>query len=215
MSPRTAAALRHHENRRSLREHLISTAQRLIAEAGTSVLTVRTIAREAGVADGVLYNHFADKEELLAHALHAHVRSVERGLGTLPAAGSEPVHTALRAYVEYGLAMHRAILPAFVGFLAQPLVLRKFSELDERRDDWQQRLADHLRAERDLGRIAADADVRTAAAMIVGICHEAVMSALLADGSTPHTGPQSKPRADSIVTTVLDGIRPRRPSPQA
>jgi AcrR family transcriptional regulator len=74
MAPRKAAVLRHDE--RSLREHLIATAERLIATVGTAGLTVRVIAREAGVADGVLYNHFADKEELLANALHAHVATV-------------------------------------------------------------------------------------------------------------------------------------------
>jgi AcrR family transcriptional regulator len=205
MSPRTAPALRHNNDGRSLREHLIATAERLIATRGPLGLTVRSIAREAGVADGVLYNHFADKEELLANALHAHVRTVESRLGELPAPGSETIDTSLRAYVEYGLAMHCAILPAFVGFLAQPLVLRKFSELDEREHDWRKRLADHLRSERDLGRLAADADVHTAAAMIVGICHETVMSALLADGTTTAATPQ----ADAVVATVLDGIRPR------
>jgi AcrR family transcriptional regulator len=205
MSPRTAAALRHNKDGRSLREHLAATAERLIATRGPIGLTVRSIAREAGVADGVLYNHFADKEELLANALHAHVRTVERRLGELPAPGFETIDTSLRAYVDYGLAMHRAILPAFVGFLAQPLVLRKFSELDERDHDWRQRLADYLRSERDLGRLAADADVRTAAAMIVGICHETVMSALLTDGTTT----AAERQADAVVATVLDGIRPR------
>jgi AcrR family transcriptional regulator len=206
VSPRTAPVLRHTDDGRSLRKHLILTAERLIATRGPLGLTVRSIAREAGVAGGVLYNHFADKEELLANALHAHVRSVERGLGELPAAGSGSIESSLRAYVEHGLALHRAILPAFAGFLAQPIVLRMFSELDDRNSDWRQRLVEHLCSERDLGRIAPDADVQTAAAMIVGICHESVMSAMLADGA-PATG---TPPAKSIVATVLDGIRARR-----
>jgi AcrR family transcriptional regulator len=205
MSPRTAPALRHNDDGRSLREHLIVTTERLLATRGPHGLTVRSIAREAGVADGVLYNHFADKEELLANALHAYVRTVERRLGGLPPPGSETVDTSLRAYVDYGLAMHRAILPAFVGFLAQPAVLRRFAELGEREHDWRQRLVDHLRAERDLGRLAAHADVHAAAAMIVGICHETVMSALLADDTTTATTPD----AGAVVSTVLDGLRPR------
>lgn len=206
MSPRTAPALRHTGDGRSLREHLILTAERLIATHGPVGLTVRSIARAAGVADGVLYNHFADKEELLAHALHAHVRSVERGLGELPAPGSGTIESSLRAYIDHGMRMHREILPAFAGFIAQPLVLRAFSELDDRNSDWRQRLAEHLRFERDLGRLAPDADVQTAAAMIVGICHENVMSALLADGRTS----TATPSAEMVVAAVLDGIGPRR-----
>lgn len=62
MAPRRAAALR--DGDVSLRDHLIAAATRLIADRGTAGLTVRDIARAADVAVGVLYNHFADKEEL-------------------------------------------------------------------------------------------------------------------------------------------------------
>ncbi len=61
---------------RSLRDYLIATAARLIDERGSAGLAVRDIAREAQVADGVLYNYFEDKEDLLAHALLAHVGTV-------------------------------------------------------------------------------------------------------------------------------------------
>lgn len=63
MSPRRAAVLRDGRGKQSLREHLIATAERLIARRDTAGLTVRDIAREAQVASGVLYNYFyfADK----------------------------------------------------------------------------------------------------------------------------------------------------------
>ena len=38
-------------------------------------------AHEAKVADGVLYNHFADKEELIALALKVHVETVMTDAG--------------------------------------------------------------------------------------------------------------------------------------
>ena len=60
----------------NLREHLIATAARLIDHRGGTGLAVRDIAREAQVADGALYNYFEDKEDLLAHALLAHVGEV-------------------------------------------------------------------------------------------------------------------------------------------
>ncbi|MFD0467292.1 TetR/AcrR family transcriptional regulator [Nonomuraea thailandensis] len=113
MSPRKAPAL--HGTDLSLREHLVATAERLIAERGTTGLTVRAIAREAGVADGVLYNHFADKEELLALAVRAHVRTVGRGMGALPSPGHGSVRENLRAHVLYGIAFHKAVLPASPG----------------------------------------------------------------------------------------------------
>jgi len=202
MSPRKAAVLRHREDNRSLREHLIATAEKMMSEHGTAGLTVRAIARTAGVADGVLYNHFADKEELLAVALHAHVRTVEQGLGELPEAGVGTVEANLRSYLVHGLALHRAILPAFTGLLAQPAVLTRFVELSGNDRHWRDRLIDYLSAERDLSRLAPDAQVDAAAAMIVGICHGTVLSTLF-----PHNATAADPPiVESVVTAVLDGI---------
>lgn len=198
MSPRRAAG----DHGRSLRDHLVATTERMISVQGTAGLTVRAIAREAGVADGVLYNHFADKEELLANALAAHVRTVEQGLGELPEPGTGTVEANLRAYLAYGLAMHRAILPAFAGLLAQPAVLTRFAELVEHSEDWRDRLRGYLHAERDLGRLAVDAQLESAKAMIVGVCHEIVLSALF-HHSPPDTTP---PAVESIITAILNGI---------
>ncbi|MGS2645431.1 hypothetical protein [Streptosporangium sp. LJ11] len=47
MSPRKAAALRDGEGDRSLREHLIAAAERLMAQRGTAGLTVRDLGRLA------------------------------------------------------------------------------------------------------------------------------------------------------------------------
>ncbi|MGK5558533.1 helix-turn-helix domain-containing protein, partial [Actinomadura kijaniata] len=109
MSPRRAAALG--DDGRSLRDHLITTAARLIAERGTAGLTVRAIAREAGVSDGVLYNHFADKEELLALALHAHAHTVAAALGDPPAPGTGTVAANLRAPAVEGRDQPFTVLP--------------------------------------------------------------------------------------------------------
>ena len=201
MAPRKAAALRGSANGQSLREHLITTAEQMISDRGTAGLTVRAIAREAGVADGVLYNHFADKEELLAKALHAYVRAVEGGLGVLPEPGAGTVEANLRAHLAYGLALHKAILPAFAGLLAQPVVLTRFAELGDRGEDWRDQLLGYLRAERKLGRLAVDAQVDAAAAMLVGVCHEVVLSTLFPPGT-----PSSTPAIESVITAVLDGI---------
>ncbi|KUJ67811.1 TetR family transcriptional regulator [Streptomyces albus subsp. albus] len=209
MSPRKAAALRDGAGGQDLRRHLITTAERLIAEQGTAGLTVRGIARAAGVADGVLYNHFADKEELLAQALRAHLRTVEAGLGALPEPGTGTVRANLRAHLDHGLALHRAILPALAGLLAQPRVLAGFTGLAEPGGEWRDRLTAYLRAERELGRLAPGARVDAAAALVVGVCHEAVLSLMLR-GSAP--APLSPEAVDDLVTAVLDGIGPGSPA---
>jgi AcrR family transcriptional regulator len=200
MSPRRAAALR--EGGANLREHLIGTAERLISRQGLTGLTVRVIAKEAGVADGVLYNHFTDKEELLALALRAHVHTVERDIGALPKPGSGTVEENLRAQLRHGLAVHEAVLPAFAGLLAQPRVQARYAELADPGPDWRDRLVAYLRAERAAGRLRAEADVDAAAAVLVGICHEQVLSSLFSSG-VQHA---SAPSVDAVVRTLLHGI---------
>jgi AcrR family transcriptional regulator len=202
MAPRKAAALR--DGDASLREHLIASAEQLIARQGLAGLTVRAIAKEAGVADGVLYNHFADKEELLAIALRGHVVAAERELGPLPQAGTGTVEENLRAQLRHGLALHNAILPAFAGLIGLPAVQARYAELADTGPDWRDRLIDYLRAERATGRLRADADVDAAAAVLVGICHEQVLSGLFA-GGLPHA---SEPSIDAVIDTLLRGIGP-------
>jgi AcrR family transcriptional regulator len=205
MSPRRAAALRGGD--RSLREHLIATAERMIAERGAAGLTVRAIARAAGVADGVLYNHFADKEELLAHALRARADAIGRTLDPLPEPGAGTVEDNLRAYVAHGLILHNGLLPALTGLVAQPDVLARFAELSGGGQDWNQRLARYLRGERDLGRLAPDARVEAATSMIVGACHEPVLSVLFQGRGIAHE--VSLDAVDDLVAAVLLGLAPR------
>jgi AcrR family transcriptional regulator len=126
MSPRKASALRD-GNEQNLREYLIATAARLIAQRGTGALTVRGIAREAQVADGVLYNYFEDKEDLLANALLAHVASVMGSVPLLlPEPGTGTIADNLRRFIDGGLEVLIRVTPAFAGLATQPKVLIRF-----------------------------------------------------------------------------------------
>jgi AcrR family transcriptional regulator len=126
MSPRKPAVLRDRDGE-NLREYLIATAARLIDQRGGTGLAVRDIAREAQVADGALYNYFEDKEDLLAHALMAHVgRVMTEAPQLLPPAGTGTVAGNLAAFIDRGLAVLIRVVPAFAGLLSQPKVLIRF-----------------------------------------------------------------------------------------
>ncbi|WP_406043538.1 TetR/AcrR family transcriptional regulator [Micromonospora sp. NBC_00898] len=206
MTPRRAAALR--GGGQSLREHLIAAAGRLVARRGVAGLTVRDIAREAEVADGVLYNHFADKEELLAYALHAHVRAVEAEQeGTPPRPGEQTVEANLRAYLQRALALHAAILPAFAGLTTQPKLLARLGELPTSLGGGHHlraEIAGYVRAEQPLGRVAAGTSPEAVATLVVGVCHDLVLGRLL-DPSGPPPEP-SPALVDALVATLLHGI---------
>jgi AcrR family transcriptional regulator len=126
MSPRKPAVLRD-DSGQNLRDYLIETAARLIDQRGSAGLAVRDIAREAKVADGVLYNYFEDKEDLLVHALLAHVAGVMAGApGLLPPPGDGTVAENLRVFIDGGIANLLRVTPAFAGLMSQPKVLARF-----------------------------------------------------------------------------------------
>jgi AcrR family transcriptional regulator len=127
MSPRKPAVLR--GGGEGLREHLIATAARLIGERGSAGLSVRDLAREARVADGALYNYFADKDDLLAHGLLAHVGAVMSGAPPMPAAGTGTVAGNLRLFIDQGLDVLGRVAPAFAGLQSQPGVLTRFQAM--------------------------------------------------------------------------------------
>ena len=111
----------------NLRDYLIETAARLIDQRGSAGLAVRDIAREAQVADGVLYNYFEDKEDLLVHALLAHVGNVMASAPRLlPPPGEGTVAENLRVFIDGGIANLLRVTPAFAGLMSQPKVLTRF-----------------------------------------------------------------------------------------
>jgi AcrR family transcriptional regulator len=227
MSPRKAGVLRGGDGQ-NLREYLIATAARLIGERGTGALTVRDIAREARVADGVLYNYFEDKEDLLANALLAHVAAVMGSAPPLlPEPGTGTIADNLRRFIDGGLEVLIRVTPAFAGLVTQPKVLIRFhamvgGDAAFGTDTAEQRaasgspgeahgrglpdmLAAYLRGEQRLGRIAANADVDAVVILIVGAIHGQVLPRLIF--SPPGTAiaiPPDVPRR--LAETVLAGI---------
>lgn len=225
MSPRRPAVLSE-DSERNLRDHLIETAAALIAERGTAGLGVRDITRTAQVADGVLYNYFQDKEDLLAHALLVHVGAVMEDAAPMPVAGGGTLVENLRQFVINGVLVLIRIAPAFAGLVSQPKVLTRFREMiggdaalgvatgEERavedravRGGLPDMLAAYLSAEQQLGRIAAEADATSAARVMVGAIHGQVLPPLLFN--PPGEPIQVPPEfADQLVHTILNGIAP-------
>jgi AcrR family transcriptional regulator len=227
MSPRKAGALRDGDAQ-DLREHLIATAARLIGQRGTGALTVRDIAREAQVADGVLYNYFEDKEDLLANALLAHVAGVmATAPRLLPEPGTGSVVGNLRQFIEGGLEVLGRVTPAFAGLVAQPKVLARFHAMiggdaaftgspqtlgQDSPRGLPDMLAAYLRAEQRLGRIAATADIDAVVILVVGAIHGQILPQALF--SPPGTAPTTAPDVPGrLAETVLTGINPPPASP--
>jgi AcrR family transcriptional regulator len=248
MSPRKPAVLR--GGGENLREHLIATAARLLGERGSAGLSVRDIAREAQVADGALYNYFEDKEDLLAHALLAHVGAVMSSAPPMAPAGTGTVVGNLGFFIDRGLAVLGRVTPAFAGLHSQPKVLVRFHAMvggnaafavgddgaggdgagvapagdaaqhaagaagpgldpgQERPLGLPDTLSLYLRAEQQLGRVDAAADIDAAVTLIVGAIHGQILPQVLL--SPPGQPVVAAPGlAGRLAKTVMAGLAPR------
>ena len=222
----------------NLREHLISTAARLLDQRGSAGLAVRDIAREAQVADGALYNYFEDKEDLLAQALLHHVGRVMNETPGMPEAGTASVAENLTIFIDSGMAALYRVVPAFAGLMSQPNVLRRFHAMvggdaafaapageapdagapdagaPAREPPHEPRslpeiLLHYLQAEQRLGRIDAQADLDAATSLIVGAIHGQVLPRVLF--APPGPRPPAPPGlAAQLATTALRGLEPRQ-----
>jgi AcrR family transcriptional regulator len=213
MSPRPARALRGRvgdDPAIALRDLLIDTAERLIGERPPSSLTTREIARAAGVSDGVLYNYFADKNDLVLTAL---VRRHTRTLGSydlaLPEPGSGDVVENLTACARAAIDLVGRTLPAAGALFSEPDLLHRFFAEIHRSPLGPERMvgpiAGYLAGEQQLGRLGTF-DAEAAATLLLG---SAIMLGLTAavDGSA---GAQLDARLLVVVRTLLGGLAVER-----
>lgn len=159
---------------RDPRGQLFDAAERVLLRDGPGSLTSRAVTAEAGVAKGVLHRHFADFDAFLAElaldrvawigARAAALRAVAGSrtvAGNLATALPDLFSPAVLALIRLVIARDelRARLRAATGSRI-PLVSESTAMV-----------AGYLAAERDLGRIAADADIGTLAPTLVGAAH--------------------------------------------
>ncbi|ADD45348.1 TetR/AcrR family transcriptional regulator [Stackebrandtia nassauensis] len=91
----------HHGN---LRQELLDASLRLIAEEGVGAVSLRRVAREAGVSPGAPYHHFADRAALLAALSTTGFNKLAERLCAAREGSDEPQDALLAmldAYVEF------------------------------------------------------------------------------------------------------------------
>jgi AcrR family transcriptional regulator len=103
MTPRTAAQFE--ALRADAQARLERAALRVFARRGYAGATVRDVAREAGVAQGLLYNYYRGKHELLAAVFRRSAADVQ--LSFAAAAGDVPPAERLARLVRAAFAVVR------------------------------------------------------------------------------------------------------------
>ncbi|HEY2508289.1 MAG TPA: TetR family transcriptional regulator [Streptosporangiaceae bacterium] len=159
---------------RDAREQLFTAAERVLFRAGPSGLTSRAVTAEAAVAKGVMHRHFSDFDGFLAEFAMDRIRVLEGEAARLrESAGTGTVIGNLTAVLAdlFG----SAVLPLIALILSRDELRNRLRQAGAGRVPVAAQaaamVASYLAAERDLGRIAADADVETLGPMLVGTGH--------------------------------------------
>ncbi|MEU3620322.1 helix-turn-helix domain-containing protein [Streptomyces sp. NPDC006872] len=188
----------------NVRGQLFEAAERVLLRDGPDALTSRAVTEEANCAKGVLHRHFTDFDAFLAELVLDRVRSIEDRTMTLRAAAGTgsvvdnladalqdlfgPVTVAIVALITFRDGLRARLREA--GLTGIPLAVQGAAMI-----------AAYLTAERELGRLAGDADIDTLAPTLVGAGH-----LLFADRTS---APPQTSAVRKMVTTVIAGaLRP-------
>jgi AcrR family transcriptional regulator len=82
------------------REQIVRATIRCLAREGYARLTLKKVAREAGVSQGILHYYFADKRAILVATLTAVSHDLDRRVASAQARGSRDPAARLRALVR-------------------------------------------------------------------------------------------------------------------
>ncbi|HEX4229061.1 MAG TPA: TetR/AcrR family transcriptional regulator [Bryobacteraceae bacterium] len=144
----------HHGN---LRETLLDSAIRLIAEVGPAGFTLREVARRAGVSHNAPYRHFSDRDDLIAAIATQGFRQLTQAMLRAAAGGVSAVDRLKRAGLAYvTFALHR---PEHftVMFDASTPVKGGHEDLAKAAEEAFDTLLNLVRSWHDEGRLSGDA----------------------------------------------------------
>jgi AcrR family transcriptional regulator len=190
---------------RDVRKQLFDAAERVLLRDGPNAVTSRAVTTEADVAKGVLHRHFTDFDDFLAELvrdritrladqaalLHAAAgtRTVAENLGDALTELFDPVTVALTSLIFFRDDLRTRLRHRGNGV---PLLVEA-----------REMLAAYLSAERELGRIAPDAEVDSLSLSLIGAAH--LLFAGRRRGTLPDTGELGK-----MVHTVIADVVQRR-----
>ncbi|MBF8185331.1 TetR/AcrR family transcriptional regulator [Nonomuraea sp. K274] len=187
---------------RDVREQLFDAAERVLLRDGPHALTSRAVTTEAGVAKGVLHRHFDDFDAFLAELVLDRIARMEAQAAALrESAGTGTVAGNL---TDALMTLFQSVAVAIVALITFRDDLR--ARLRQARPgggiplatEAAAMIASYLTAERDLGRIAPDADINTLAPTLIGAGH-----LQFADREVP---PPDTAAVHKMVTTVIAGV---------
>ncbi|MFC4087224.1 TetR/AcrR family transcriptional regulator, partial [Amycolatopsis samaneae] len=159
---------------RDARKQLFDAAERILVRDGPNALTSRAVTTEADCAKGVLHRHFTDFDGFLAELVLDRIARLETQAAELrEAVGTRTVADNL---TEALTSLFSSVAVAIISLITFRDELRARLRRDRPAGvplltEAAAMLAGYLAAERERGRVAADADVDLLAPMLLGSSH--------------------------------------------
>jgi AcrR family transcriptional regulator len=170
-----------------MRDRILAAAVTVMRERGVTNTTTKEVARVAGVAEGSIYNHFANKAELIAASM-AHVAAgMREAVGMLLGqVGQGSLEDNLAAYAEVAIGFFGDLLPVTGPAMGDRDVLawlRQGGPHAHRGDGdtpapvlgpvlGHAGIIGYLEAEQRAGRLPATASPPHLAALLLGACQQ-------------------------------------------
>jgi AcrR family transcriptional regulator len=169
---------------------LLDAATTVFSQRGFARATTKEIAQVAGVAEGTIYRHFADKQDLFYAAFSAKRAITADEFLRLPElAGKETIRENLRRFVSVIEDIERTIAPLQASMWSDKELMEQLPASERPRGgddagagggggrpaDPLGPLAEYLKAEQALGRIGSEVDCERAAFALFAIPFASVM----------------------------------------
>ncbi|MDX2642440.1 TetR/AcrR family transcriptional regulator [Streptomyces sp. PA03-1a] len=159
------------------RTRILDAAERLMRTIGLARTTTKEIAKAAGCSEAALYKHFSSKEELFVQVLKERAPRLGPLMAELTAdPGDRSVESCLTDIARTAVLFYESSVPIAASLFAEPALLARHRDALRPMGSGPhvplRELARYLRAERDSGRIRADADPEAVAALLLGACFQ-------------------------------------------
>ncbi len=105
------------EQRRETRERIRSAASSLVRQGNLESITIRAVAKQAGVSVGTIYKYFEDISDLGRSLWQEPVNQLRAQMSDIVDSTDDPaarIHNLLRAYAEFAREKHRVFRGAFL-----------------------------------------------------------------------------------------------------
>ena len=154
------------------RAAIVRATIRCLARDGYSGLTMKKVARDAGVSQGILHYYFADKRAILVAALETVTADLDRRVAAAQSRGGKDARARLRALVAACLRLaveERAFWVVFVEFWGEMMHDQRLREINASLYERMRRLIGAVVVQGVRVGTFRSIDGRRAAAVILGL----------------------------------------------